>query len=1025
MSSILAIVSAQAFAALPGDKSVGACLTLERYNSSHRALTALSEGDSLYLVTVVEGAPLLVAVLRHPRFDSGAWHAEPNRTVITNISSVIYDLEFSSGKGVSKEPGKLAMSLQTPRALQPSDVARLESVVSGSPRAAYQAAVASARIEPVRPATPKRKSKTAVTEEAPAPVVGDPLQALCDVRAWRQVPLAGKASVAHALIDQLRSRRVMTLAGVYGRDGLIVLNDAMSGAQFVVIPGGPMEMGYSVDDLTAVFFAMDKSDLDPSAFLDDVAYARPTRLQAIAPFLVSRAPISSDDFLGPDRGTDVDNDVFAVDAALKQVGARLMREDEWEWCAREGGLVRFVGLPPSAHPLRPDQEPDYAEETGWLLADMLESPTVFPEQYAAPDAGHVQRYAHTSWQSRSELVAWHAASRRHQGIDPNDDYRIVLDLASLGSECEPPAAYGIEETLRALSGKGWTRDAALLSLEHLIQATPTAPPEAASLIGPLLSLKALEPKLLLRVFRVVANLSKLDSAAAQALNGHRSLIDDLCGSSDAKSRAHGWLLRAYLPPTVDEGSDWLCAVRGEKDGNVVAMGLYAVTVWAKRDPQFRAVAHAQYEALFGSKDRKLSSLAAMSWAELDGTEALTAKAQDLFAQAVTLTDESVDKLPLYDGALSLRVIELFERAPAEVRDKAVDGLAGSLSRARKQNPKEILGALRLAFPESKRTFSPEALTLAQRALLVALSERDCNVDLEPYGVPNDLGIRRALLGLDAPYMTDKLVTLSLDGETRTLPLFRAAEHLQWTRFEKDPAYKALKRSMADFTPLELAACAFDPRSVEQRTDDSRSKRTRFATFATKLTDEQLFERAYASDPQGFLHLVNAELARSLKLRELGARISLGTLFTARAIAREPGTWLSADILALAAKEVLLKDKFSKDVVLAIDPAERNAWVRARALELIDDELKDWHAVEGLTRGESVVDMGLALEDPSIVYLGLLLQAPFGGLLAVEKLDNEGAWLTETRQSYRASIEKLKAKGGGYVGFVAEERAKLR
>jgi serine/threonine-protein kinase len=73
-------------------------------------------------------------VVDAPKFNGTAWVAPaPNSLPVTNITALRKTIQFESKKGMSLEAGTLGMSLQTPRALAPSDVTQILGMVGGGP----------------------------------------------------------------------------------------------------------------------------------------------------------------------------------------------------------------------------------------------------------------------------------------------------------------------------------------------------------------------------------------------------------------------------------------------------------------------------------------------------------------------------------------------------------------------------------------------------------------------------------------------------------------------------------------------------------------------------------------------------------------------------------------------------------------------------------------------------------------------------------------------------------------------------
>ncbi len=137
MASVLAIVAKKVFEAdaRPGGKAaaVGAVWKTDRYLSKTPGLRAVEAGGSLFLVTVrpPDERLWLVAVLESPKFDGERWTASANTVPITDITDLLPTLAFESGAGVKVEPGKVGMSLQTPRALAARDVEALRKRIAG------------------------------------------------------------------------------------------------------------------------------------------------------------------------------------------------------------------------------------------------------------------------------------------------------------------------------------------------------------------------------------------------------------------------------------------------------------------------------------------------------------------------------------------------------------------------------------------------------------------------------------------------------------------------------------------------------------------------------------------------------------------------------------------------------------------------------------------------------------------------------------------------------------------------------
>ncbi|MEO8698582.1 MAG: hypothetical protein ABI867_01030 [Kofleriaceae bacterium] len=135
---MMAIVSKAVFEKAAGKApKVGVKLAMDRYVSANKNLDRLSEGGTLYLVTVrpPDEALWLVAILDQPKFDGSQWVATASSVPITDISELRDQLKFESGKGITAAKGALGMSLQTPRAVTAEDARLLDAAATGAPAA--------------------------------------------------------------------------------------------------------------------------------------------------------------------------------------------------------------------------------------------------------------------------------------------------------------------------------------------------------------------------------------------------------------------------------------------------------------------------------------------------------------------------------------------------------------------------------------------------------------------------------------------------------------------------------------------------------------------------------------------------------------------------------------------------------------------------------------------------------------------------------------------------------------------------
>jgi len=133
MPDILAIVSKSVFESDAAGLAVGDVWGTRTYTSTNKALAPLAGGGALVLVTVRPNNTLwLVAVLERPKAAKGKWNAAANLVPITDITAAIPHITFANGKRLAGG-AKLAMSLQTPRALASGAVERLRGAKAAAP----------------------------------------------------------------------------------------------------------------------------------------------------------------------------------------------------------------------------------------------------------------------------------------------------------------------------------------------------------------------------------------------------------------------------------------------------------------------------------------------------------------------------------------------------------------------------------------------------------------------------------------------------------------------------------------------------------------------------------------------------------------------------------------------------------------------------------------------------------------------------------------------------------------------------
>ncbi len=205
--SVLSIVAKSEFEKALGASMLGQVWARSTYHSSNPGLESLRQGGDLYLVTVRPGDQLwLVAVLRSPKKGATGWTARPNAVPLRDVTPVLAKLQFTSGKGLVFGPGKLGMSLQTPRQLTDDDVSRIEALITSTGAGARPGAVG----KPTKPSPAKARPAR--------PVPATAVSAKPAASAKDSTRTAAKASVTAAAVVSSQTtspaRRILDSIGL-------------------------------------------------------------------------------------------------------------------------------------------------------------------------------------------------------------------------------------------------------------------------------------------------------------------------------------------------------------------------------------------------------------------------------------------------------------------------------------------------------------------------------------------------------------------------------------------------------------------------------------------------------------------------------------------------------------------------------------------------------------------------------------------------------------------------------------------
>jgi len=222
---VLAVVSKAVFEKQAPHATLGARFATDRYVSKNPGLRGLAEGGALFLVTVrpPDERLWLVAILESPRFDGEQWVAAENAVPMTDVTALVPRLKLATGQGIHAEPGKLGMSLQTPRKLTGDDAALLRGAIGGA--SATPAAkpttkpVAKAEAAPAKPA--KAAEKPA---EKPTPPKPEKLATTADhlARALAAAEAGRHAEALQALVAQFAELPAAPLADAITAVGAVI-----------------------------------------------------------------------------------------------------------------------------------------------------------------------------------------------------------------------------------------------------------------------------------------------------------------------------------------------------------------------------------------------------------------------------------------------------------------------------------------------------------------------------------------------------------------------------------------------------------------------------------------------------------------------------------------------------------------------------------------------------------------------------------------------------------------------------------
>ena len=278
---------------------------------------------------------------------------------------------------------------------------------------------------------------------------------------WNGVPAPERRGVLEELATAMGSPWRAGPVRV-GRHGLGALIHDRTGLTFVIVPGGWLRMGFSVDDLVAAAAARGKAERVPWGY--DVDRSRPTRWVKMAPFLLAtcglppeageasagdgsagaayreavraavggEAPAAPGDGEGDDGGREADPPMRLIDPAtvdeLVPEGLRMPSEAELEWAFREAGTTRWAGVPGDTVVTAGTRWDLLGKlRSGFGLRGFVDKQNLSADAWSADEPKRVARSAHTYWQDDdAEMLGLHAANR----YVPDEFGETILRLAA-------------------------------------------------------------------------------------------------------------------------------------------------------------------------------------------------------------------------------------------------------------------------------------------------------------------------------------------------------------------------------------------------------------------------------------------------------------------------------------------------------------------------------------------------------------------------------------------------------------------
>jgi hypothetical protein len=840
--------------------------------------------------------------------------------------------------------------------------------------------------------------------------------AIQDLSLWKTLHKKDKIKAIETLCSDILQASFHFRGELIGNDELGLLYHEATGTEFILVPGGSLLMGFAIDDIFSFWQSVDHAEMSVHEHTETYESARPARHIHITPFLVSR-----------EAGVNALQEIAKENdwnSSTKPMGLDLLNDAEWEWCAREGGVVRFVCVPAKLK-ITVEDDFEFNEESGWGLRNLLHQNQklqgIAYENFAdvplsnkawteAADSSRVFRYVHTMWQSTGECIAAHAAYRFY----PQEDdgvLRWVYRLPDLSMQEPLNKMRSYENLLAALrSGKGKGLKSALYTLEELtvfqdgLKDLAEALPDLltddivnqkSGVIVLSLLAKCLGPKTLFEYDKSISSeVSLLDTSNLE------SRLLELIAINDTKIRMSAICLASAFKPSnalVQKLSDILKTEKKNLELSISA----AITlgVYAKFD------ANNDIETLLrdGLKDKnaQLRGACACALAYVHGIQKLNDSTTDLLIETLSLPDKYSNKMLFFSGSLSKGAISLLKKGPKELRIKVAQHVLNQIRTIDAPKVAQVALLLSLVFEASHTPqVSRELHTVneLEKEVLLQISKHEITdyFTLEKpilalYGIPEMFITRRLWLGLeDSPYASNTLLNIKWEGKDCHWPIWKHAEYLQINSIKDSKEYEIFSEALNSLPYEVLVSLSLEPQTVLIRNNRWANNYSRFLSKEkVKVAHEEIVQ----SNPEVLMSIYIKALKHFEELNALGYSVDSDDSYFIRDLDEYlPKKMLLTDELLtlyfqlVAQKQIGIHESLFK----RIEKSVLKQKMQVVAQDWIREETTNFEELRSHGRAEDIASAGIFLKDLELMTYAM-------------RLDGRSAW-----HSVKDMIEKAAA-----------------